>query len=120
MDPNEQAAESIILLINKLIFARTIEDFGLVPTALHRTNTPARPPLGSQRPTTCCPKFLTEFEDSSTNTTTPKFFRGIWERLDKTHPTPALCDKLNFVLGIMSGTRRPAVASSTTNLFFFF
>ena len=29
--PPELAAESIILLINKLIFARTIEDFGLVP-----------------------------------------------------------------------------------------
>jgi hypothetical protein len=28
--PTEQAAESIILLINKLIFARTIEDYGLV------------------------------------------------------------------------------------------
>ena len=28
--PDEQAAESIILLINKLIFARTIEDYGLV------------------------------------------------------------------------------------------
>ena len=29
--PPDLAAESIILLINKLIFARTIEDFGLVP-----------------------------------------------------------------------------------------
>ncbi len=29
--PPDIAAESIILLINKLIFARTVEDFGLVP-----------------------------------------------------------------------------------------
>ena len=33
--PPEQAAESIILLINKLIFARTIEDFGLVQLPVH-------------------------------------------------------------------------------------
>ena len=47
--PPELAAESIILLINKLIFARTVEDFGLVPYRLHAGR--IRPPdqkLGGQ------------------------------------------------------------------------
>ena len=46
----ELAAESIILLINKLIFARTIEDFGLVPYRFTQDEYARfKPALGSER-----------------------------------------------------------------------
>ena len=101
--PPELAAESIILLINKLIFARTIEDFGLVP--YHYTQdeyarfTKHWEAKGAHR---IVPKFLASSRSSSTSITTPRSFpQRIWERLDK---DPAnlqrFCDKLNFVLGI--------------------
>ena len=101
--PPELAAESIILLINKLIFARTIEDFGLVPYHYtqdeylrHTKNWEAK---GPHR---IVPKFLTEFEDFFDEYyDTEIFSTRVWERLDK---DPAnlqrFCDKLNFVLGI--------------------
>ncbi len=62
--PPDLAAESIILLINKLIFARTVEDFGLVP--YHYTQdeytrqTKNWEAKGAHR---IVPKFLAEFED---------------------------------------------------------
>jgi N-6 DNA Methylase len=101
--PSDLAAESIILLINKLIFARTIEDFGLVPYhytqdeyARHTKNWEAK---GAHR---IVPKFLAEFEDFFDEYyDTEIFSTRVWERLDK---DPAnlqkFCDKLNFVLGI--------------------
>ena len=61
--PTEQAAESIILLINKLIFARTIEDFGLVPYRFTQDEyvrqTHRWEAKGAHR---IVPKFLDEFE----------------------------------------------------------
>jgi hypothetical protein len=101
--PPELAAESIILLINKLIFARTVEDFGLVP--YHYTQdeytrqTKNWEAKGAHR---IVPKFLAEFEDFFDEYyDTEIFSTRILERLDK---DPAnlqrFCDKLNFILGI--------------------
>jgi len=101
--PPDQAAESIILLINKLVFARTIEDFGLVPYrytqdayARHTRDWQAK---GPHR---IVPKFLDQFEEFFDEYYDTEIFSArIWERLDK---APAnlqrFCEKLNFVLGI--------------------
>ena len=101
--PPDLAAESIILLINKLIFARTVEDFGLVP--YHYTQdeytrqTQRWEAKGAHR---IVPKFLEEFEDFFDEYYDTEIFSvRIWERLD---PDPAnlqrFCEKLNFILGI--------------------
>ena len=101
--PPDRAAESIILLINKLIFARTVEDFGLVP--YHYTQdeytrqTKNWEAKGAHR---IVPKFLAEFEDFFDEYYDTEIFSArVWERLDK---DPAnlqrFCDKLNFILGI--------------------
>jgi hypothetical protein len=101
--PPDLAAESIILLINKLIFARTVEDFGLVP--YHYTQdeytrqTKNWEAKGAHR---IVPKFLTEFEDFFDEYYDTEIFSArVWDRLDK---DPAnlqrFCEKLNFVLGI--------------------
>jgi hypothetical protein len=101
--PPEQAAESIILLINKLIFARTIEDFGLVQYRFTQDEyarfTKLWEPKGADR---VVPKFLDFFEDFFDEYyDTEIFSQRIWERLDK---DPAnlrrFSEKLNFVLGI--------------------
>jgi len=101
--PPDQSAESIILLINKLVFARTIEDFGLVPYrytqdayARHTRDWQAK---GAHK---IVPKFLDQFEEFFDEYYDTEIFSArIWERLDK---GPAnlqrFCDKLNFVLGI--------------------
>ncbi len=101
--PPDRAAESIILLINKLIFARTVEDFGLVP--YHYTQdeytrqTKNWEAKGAHR---IVPKFLSEFEDFFDEYYDTEIFSArVWDRLDK---DPAnlqkFCDKLNFILGI--------------------
>jgi len=56
MTPTEQAAESIILLINKLIFARTIEDFGLVPYRFTQDEYARQTHRWEAKPTPCCPQ----------------------------------------------------------------
>jgi len=103
--PTEQAAESIILLINKLIFARTIEDFGLVPYRFTQDEyvrqTHRWEAKGAHR---IVPKFLDEFEDFFDEYYDTEIFSArVWDRLDK---DPAnlqrFCEKLNFVLGINS------------------
>ena len=99
----ELAAESIILLINKLIFARTIEDFGLVPYRFTQDEyvrqTQRWEAKGAHR---IVPKFLDEFEDFFDEYYDTEIFSArVWDRLDK---DPAnlqrFCDKLNFVLGV--------------------
>jgi hypothetical protein len=101
--PPEQAAESIILLINKLIFARTIEDYGLVQYRFTQDEytrfTKLWEPKGAHR---VVPKFLDFFEEFFDEYyDTEIFSQRIWARLDK---DPAnlqrFCSKLNFVLGI--------------------
>jgi hypothetical protein len=98
-------AESIILLINKLIFARTIEDFGLVPYRFTQDEyvrqTQRWEAKGPQR---IVPKFLEGFEDFFDEYYDTEIFSArVWDRLDK---DPAnlqrFCDKLNFVLGVNS------------------
>lgn len=101
--PQEQAAESIILLINKLIFARTIEDFGLVQYRFTQDEyarfTRLWEPKGAHR---VVPKFLDFFEDFFDEYYDTEIFSArVWDRLDK---DPAnlerFCKKLDFVLGI--------------------
>jgi hypothetical protein len=101
--PPGLAAESIILLINKLIFARTVEDFGLVP--YHYTQdvyTQERRDWQAKGPHRVVPKFLSRFEDFFDEYYDTEIFSArVWDRLDK---DPAnlqrFCDKLNFILGI--------------------
>ncbi len=101
----ELAAESIILLINKLIFARTLEDYGLVPYRFTQDEyvrqTQRWEAKGAHR---IVPKFLDEFEDFFDEYYDTEIFSArVWERLDK---DPAnlerFCKKLNFVLGVNS------------------
>jgi hypothetical protein len=101
--PAEHTAESIILLINKLIFARTIEDYGLVHYRFTQDEfaryTKLWEPKGAHR---VVPKFLDFFEEFFDEYyDTEIFSQRIWERLDK---DPAnlqrFCNKLNFVLGV--------------------
>jgi hypothetical protein len=101
----ELAAESIILLINKLIFARTIEDFGLVEYRFTQDEyarfTKLWSPKGAHR---VVPKFLDFFEEFFDEYyDTEIFSTRVWDRLDK-HPAnlQRFCEKLNFVLGINS------------------
>ncbi|HTA95252.1 MAG TPA: N-6 DNA methylase [Verrucomicrobiae bacterium] len=101
--PAEQKDESIILLINKLIFARTIEDFGLVPYRYtqdsYTKHTRDWQAKGAHK---IVPKFLAEFEEFFDEYYDTEIFSArVWERLDK---DPAnlqrFCDKLNLILGI--------------------
>ncbi len=101
--PPEQAAESIILLINKLIFARTIEDFGLVQYRFtldeYARFTKLWEPKGAHR---VVPKFLEFFEEFFDEYyDTEIFSERIWNRLDKDPVNlRRFSEKLNFVLGI--------------------
>ncbi len=102
-NPPELAAESIILLINKLIFARTIEDYGLVQYRFTQDEyaryTKLWEPKGAHR---VVPKFLEFFEDFFDEYYDTEIFSNrVWDRLDQ---DPAnlqrFCEKLNFVLGV--------------------
>jgi hypothetical protein len=101
--PPEQAAESIILLINKLIFARTIEDYGLVEYRFTQDEytrfTKLWEPKGAHR---VVQKFLESFEDFFDEYyDTEIFSQRIWERLDKDPDNlRRFSEKLNFVLGL--------------------
>ena len=103
--PPEKAAESIILLINKLIFARTIEDFGLVQYRFTQDEyarvTKLWEPKGAHR---VVKKFLDVFEDFFDDYyDTEIFSQRIWERLDKDPDNlRRFSEKLKFVLGINS------------------
>ena len=101
--PPEQAAESIILLINKLIFARTLEDFGLVEYRFTQNEysryTKLWEPKGAHR---VVPKFLDFFEEFFDEYYDTEIFSArVWDRLDKAPDNlKRFCEKLNFVLGV--------------------
>jgi len=101
--PGELAAESIILLINKLIFARTLEDFGLVPYRFtqdeYARQTDRWEAKGAQR---IVQKFLDVFEEFFDEYYDTEIFSArVWERLEKEEGNlKRFCEKLNFVLGI--------------------
>jgi hypothetical protein len=102
-NPPELAAESIILLLNKLIFARTIEDYGLVQYRFTQDEyarfTKLWEPKGAHR---VIPKFLDFFEEFFDEYyDTEIFSERIWGRLDKDPENLRLfSEKLNFILGI--------------------
>ncbi len=104
--PPELAAESIILLINKLIFARTLEDYGLVQYRFTQGEyarfTRLWEPKGAHR---VIPKFLDSFEEFFDEYyDTEIFSTRVWDRLDKDPDNlKRFCEKLNFVLGINPG-----------------
>jgi len=101
--PPELAAESIILLINKLIFARTIEDFGLVPYRFTQDEYARQTKHWEAKgPHRIVPKFLQDFEDFFDEYYDTEIFSArIWKRLDKDPVNlKRFCDKLNFVLGV--------------------
>lgn len=101
--PPEKAAESIILLINKLIFARTIEDYGLVQYRFLQNEyarfTELWEPKGAHR---VIPKFLAFFEEFFDEYyDTEIFSERIWDRLEKSEDNlRRFSEKLNFVLGV--------------------
>jgi hypothetical protein len=101
--PAEQAAESIILLINKLIFARTIEDYGLVHYRFTQDEytrfKKLWEPKGAHR---VVPKFLEFFEEFFDEYyDTEIFSQRILDRLDQDPDNlRRFSEKLNFVLGI--------------------
>jgi hypothetical protein len=109
--PPEQAAESIILLINKLIFARTIEDFGLVPYRFTQDEYVRQTHRWEAKgPHRIVPKFLDQFEDFFDEYYDTEIFSArVWDRLDK---DPAnlkrFCEKLNFILGISTWDQAPS------------
>jgi len=101
--PPELAAETIILLINKLIFARTIEDFGLVPyrftqDAYIKQNRDWQ----AKGPHRVVRKFLAEFEDFFDDYYDTEIFSvRVLDRLDQDPDNlKRFCDKLIFILGI--------------------
>jgi hypothetical protein len=101
--PREQTAESIILLINKLIFARTIEDFGLVPYRYTQdAYTQHTRDWQAKGPHKIVPKFLAQFEEFFDEYYDTEIFSArVWDRLDKEPDNlKRFCDKLNFVLGV--------------------
>jgi hypothetical protein len=104
--PPELAAESIILLINKLIFARTLEDYGLVQYRFTQGEyarfTRLWEPKGAHR---VIPKFLDSFEGFFDEYyDTEIFSTRVWDRLDKDPDNlKRFCEKLNFVLGVNPG-----------------
>jgi hypothetical protein len=101
--PPELATESIILLLNKLIFARTLEDFGLVQHGFMQEEyarfTRLWEPKGAHR---VVPKFLDFFEGFFDEYYDTEIFAvRIWDRLDKAPENlRRFAEKLNFALGV--------------------
>ena len=99
----DRAAEFIILLLNKLIFAKTLEDFNLVPFryiqdqyALRKDHWQAKGAAKVVR------HFLSEFEEFFDEYyDTEIFAERIWDKLvpdDKNYER--FCQKLEFILGL--------------------
>ncbi len=99
----EQSAESIILLINKLIFARTIEDFGLVQYRFVQDEYARVKKLWEPKgPHRVVPKFLQAFEEFFDEYYDTEIFSArVWDRLDQNPDNlRRFSEKLNFVLGV--------------------
>lgn len=101
--PAERTAEFIILLLNKLIFAKTLEDFGLVPYRFIQDEYELRKDRWEAKGAAKVVRhFLSEFEDFFDEYYDTEIFA---ERIaDKLAPEEAnyerFCQKLEFVLGL--------------------
>lgn len=101
--PAERTAEFIILLLNKLIFAKTLEDFGLVPYRFIQDEYELRKDRWEAKGAAKVVRhFLSEFEDFFDEYYDTEIFA---ERIaDKLAPEAAnyerFCQKLEFVLGL--------------------
>jgi hypothetical protein len=101
--PAERSAEFIILLLNKLIFAKTLEDFGLVPYRFIQDEYELRKDRWEAKGAAKVVRhFLSEFEDFFDEYYDTEIFA---ERIaDKLAPEEAnyerFCQKLEFVLGL--------------------
>ena len=99
----DQAAEFIILLINKLIFAKTLEDFGLVSYRFIQNEFAVQKDRWEAKgPAKVAQYFLKNFEDFFDEYYDTEIFEArIW---DKLAPDDAnfdrFCKKLEFILGL--------------------
>ncbi len=99
----DQAAEFIILLINKLIFAKTLEDFGLVSYRFIQNEFAVQKDRWEAKgPAKVTHYFLKNFEDFFDEYYDTEIFEArIW---DKLVPDDAnfdrFCKKLEFILGL--------------------
>jgi hypothetical protein len=99
----ERAGELVILLINKLIFAKTLEDYGLIPFRfLQDRYDSEKTDWEAKGPTAYVRTFLRRTEEwLDEHYDTELFEERIWEQLDK---SPANLDrfsrKLDLLLGI--------------------
>jgi hypothetical protein len=99
----ERAGELVILLINKLIFAKTLEDYGLIPFRfLQDRYDSEKTDWEAKGPTAYVRTFLRRTEEwLDEHYDTELFEERIWEQLDK---SPANLDcfsrKLDLLLGV--------------------
>jgi len=104
----ERAGELVILLINKLIFAKTLEDYGLIPFRfLQDRYDSEKTDWEAKGPTAYIRTFLRNTEEwLDEHYDTELFEERIWEQLDK---SPANLDcfsrKLDLLLGVAKWDR---------------
>jgi len=101
--PEERAAEFIILLLNKLIFAKTLEDFGLVPYRYIQDEYERQKDRWEAKGASKITRhFLREFEDFFDEYyDTEIFSERISDKLLPDEPNyERFCRKLEFILGL--------------------
>lgn len=101
--PAERVAEFIILLLNKLIFAKTLEDFGLVPYRYIQDEYERQKDRWEAKGASKITRyFLANFEDFFDEYyDTEIFAERIWEKLVADEANCELfCRKLEFILGL--------------------
>lgn len=101
--PRERAPEFILLLLNKLIFAKTLEDFGLVPYRFIQDEYALKKDRWeAKRAANVVRHFLVEFEECFDEYyDTEIFSQRIWGKLVPEEPDCArFCEKLEFMLGL--------------------
>ncbi len=105
---NEDAAELTILLLNKLIFAKTLEDHGLVPYRFLQDEYDQQEDRwetkGPHRVVQAFLQTLEPFFDEYYDT--ELFERKIWDEIDRDHANLSrFCNALRLVLGITKWDR---------------
>ena len=105
---NEDAAELTILLLNKLIFAKTLEDHGLVPYRFLQDEYDQQEDRwetkGPHRVVQAFLQTLEPFFDEYYDT--ELFERKIWDEIDRDHANLSrFCNALKLVLGITKWDR---------------
>ena len=101
----ERAGELVILLINKLIFAKTLEDYGLIPFRfLQDRYDSEKTDWEAKGPTAYVRTFLRRTEEwLDEHYDTELFEERIWEQLDK---SPANLDRFSRKLDLLLGVAK--------------